>query len=37
LQGLRELRSAEEVWRARGREAATPAAAPSETVEEGRS
>lgn len=37
LQGLRELRSADEVVRARGREAATPAAAPAEAVEEGRS
>ncbi|HYL82507.1 MAG TPA: hypothetical protein VEU07_16945, partial [Candidatus Acidoferrum sp.] len=37
LQGLRELRSLEEVWRARGREAATPATTPAETIEEGRS
>ena len=37
LQGLRELRSFDEVWRARGREAAAPATAPAETSEEGRS
>ncbi|HSB70777.1 MAG TPA: 30S ribosomal protein S5 [Candidatus Methylomirabilis sp.] len=37
LQGLRELRSADDVVRARGREAVTPAAAPAETTEEGRS